>query len=463
MMLGSSWQVIGAIVITLIQFFKVVLIARYLTVADFGVYSIFNIIFSIFVMLSDSGMTGFSLYKKNKDPNSIFTYVIIALTLGLIVMIFQFYSSNIMGSFFEFEYLAPMLLMSSFVHLCIPFSGMLQSNILLKGENKEIVIVDVISYATSLLVLVMSLNIELNLMSIAYSLASLYLSRFLILILISFNDFKGMKIYVDIKLLKSFINYSKFHLSSQVINQIKTHIDSILIAKIFHVSDLGVYSLAKQLVTYPTLIFKQIISKYISPKIAISTCKGSDYLGYLKFINVIVIPVYIFIWLFCEDIINIIYGPEFLQVSHYMGYFCIIWALRTLSGSMFGSLCQVTGNTKIELKWNLITFMSHISATLIFVWFGIDYLILSLLVLQILYAVFNIKFFLSKIINIDFFDILKNGFDIFIVFSSSFLTIYYASNFVSDLNFRFSSILICTSILYVFLIKYRYFELIRLK
>ncbi|WP_230834072.1 hypothetical protein, partial [Vibrio campbellii] len=53
----------------------------------------------------------------------------------------------------------------------------------------------------------------------------------------------------------------------------------------------------------------------------------------------------------------IIYENDALLVSEIIGPLALFWMTRTIFGCLVGPTCQAIGNTKLEFKWNVFTFL----------------------------------------------------------------------------------------------------------
>jgi len=69
--------------------------------------------------------------------------------------------------------------------------------------------------------------------------------------------------------IKDLIKFRLFNLEASTMNYFGTNIDTFLIGKILGMNDTGIFFLVKRLVLYPSMIINPIITKVLTPVLAI--------------------------------------------------------------------------------------------------------------------------------------------------------------------------------------------------
>ena len=82
---GGKWITIATVISTVFQFGQMVVLARLLTPADFGLVALSNLILTFFQLFTNLGFSNSIIYKQESDRSVLSTLYLLNITLGLII------------------------------------------------------------------------------------------------------------------------------------------------------------------------------------------------------------------------------------------------------------------------------------------------------------------------------------------------------------------------------------------
>ncbi|EIR8796052.1 oligosaccharide flippase family protein, partial [Escherichia coli] len=240
--------------------------------------------------------------------------------------------------------------------------------------------------------------------------------------------------YFDKGLCKDVFKYGVYQLGSQIINQLRTQLDVIIIGKVLGSDSLGLYSLAKDLIMQPLKLITPVINRLALPRFA-EAQNNSDILKsvYLKGTAVIVLfsaLSFIFIYIFSPAIITLLYGSERMTILSLLPFMLLFGMLRPMGG-LTGAIAQANGRTNVEFYWNVIAGIMVVCVSLtILIYSSLWYVSLVLSLSQILITFMVFPFFVKPIVNVKFSSYILNWLPVTITFTIFVYLIYNFNLFV---------------------------------
>ena len=417
--LGIKWTTFSAVFVSLSSIIRISILTRLLNKSDFGLMAIAIFLFGFTNLFVDLGITSAVLHKKHIKENelsslywmSFFISVILFLVIiSLTPFIGNLYSEN------ELIYILPIM----GINLIVATLGKIFQTLEQKELNFRIIsLVEIFSALISLILGVYLALLNFKVYSLVFStLAGTVLSTivFLFFGLQKYN----IKFHFSLTEIKSFMRIGLYNTGGQIINFINKETDIFLIGIFYGIELLGVYSLAKQLVYKPILIINPILTKISIP--IFSKMQNSDNnlkLNYLRLINMISsigIPLYILIFIFSNQIVNLFYGNNFIDAVPFTKYLSIYMIFIMLRNPM-GNLTIASGRTDLEFYWSLFTFIFMPSAIIVGSFFSINFVILLMIIVMVTLFIPMWKFVINQIISVNLQDYIKAHIPFYFLFS----------------------------------------------
>lgn len=342
-----------------IQFFATVILARILMPSDFGLLGIITIFINLATMLTDSGLAGYIIKKKDVeqiDFNTLFFYNIL---VSFILYLILFFLSPLIAGIYKDDKLISLIRIGALTILINSISIVQITRLLKYLKFKVLSIINLTSGCISLfgaIILaylgfgVWALVFQQLIMSVSVTIISFAYNRYVPKIEFSFLSFKAQ------------ITFGFPLLVSNLIGVINNNIGNNIIAKISSLTFTGYYIQAQRLQNYPNLLICSIIDRTIFP--IFSKIEDIDDLK-LKaqelwtFCYALLFPVFVLIILNAKEIIILLLGDKWIAS---------IWIFQVLMISSFPSLQKVllrnfiksTGYTNDIFKTELLAFVIFI-------------------------------------------------------------------------------------------------------
>lgn len=161
------------------------------------------------------------------------------------------------------------------------------------------------------------------------------------IILNAWNFMSGIRVqklifYCDPKSVIELLKIGVFQTGTRILDFISNKIDVMIIGKLLGTEILGVYDLAKNLVNTLVDLIRTVVSKVALPILSNSNDNDevvkSRFLIMSKVVAYVIIPIGVAIAIFSKEILWIVYGPKYTDVSIIVVLFAFI--------SIFNSICS---------------------------------------------------------------------------------------------------------------------------
>ncbi len=160
----------------------------------------------------------------------------------------------------------------------------------------------------------------------------------------------------DFREVRPFIAFGVAIVSNNLINQVNSTIDILMAGRLLTTSQVGLYSLPRNLTLQIQGTFNPIATRVAFPLFSkIQSNKDQVKAVYLSMMNMtssVNGPAYIFIAIFATQITNLLFGPAWAQSSTVLAILAL-WGLFRSTSNPVGSLLLGVGRPELALRWNL--------------------------------------------------------------------------------------------------------------
>ena len=353
---GVKFTTISTIVTFGVQFLRIIILTRFVDKTDFGLVAIVSIVLGFTNLFSDLGFSVALMHKQdvsNKEFSSIFwlngsvNFVLFLLLVFTAPFIADFYSNPILVS------LIPLM----GLQLIFVSFGKLYS-VKMEKEFKFFLtaIRDIIGAVISLVIAFFAAYYGMGVYSIVLS----TLSNVLIVNLLNFiSEYKKFPVTWHFSFVeaKNFLRIGLYQTGAQILDFFSSKLDVILISKFFGTSELGIYSLAKELVMKPIAILSKIVNVVSLP--LFSKLQADDialkntYITIIRSVTFVIFPILAIFFLCSEQVVTLFYGANYLEVFP-LFKILIFWSLVLAVASPSSMLSIAKGKTNLNLYWTLI-------------------------------------------------------------------------------------------------------------
>lgn len=352
-----SWLLISSALAGVVQLSIFAMLAYYTSPEVVGVLAIVNVFLAVAYLIQDMGLSNYFIYKQVLTRPESSTLYYTNVFLGATAAVFIALLAMPVGVFYDSADIEASLYIMAFNFVLLSLSAQYQANFIKSERNVALAKVDIVT-KISLFISTFVL-IKLGVPSIfpyLYSYLLVNIFRYLLFLLLA--DKKWHPTFaIDLKIIRPALKFGSFQMGSQIVNQVRTQLDQLIIGKIMGIEVLGLYSFAKELIMQPVKFIRILIGRLIYPKLAklqskkqqfYDTFKQSVFL--LSFLNTSIYVIFL-------ALLIMFINYHFVEYQKSIPILCslIILGFIVPLGSLLAVTAQAKGNTKVEFQWSLIS------------------------------------------------------------------------------------------------------------
>ena len=395
-MTGIKWTGLSTIAGVAIQTLQVSILARFLDPADFGLMSLVMVVIGFSQAFLDMGISNAIIHKQVISKTQLSTLYWINVFAGFFIFCLLFFISPAVADFYGEPRLIDLINTVSLFFIVQPFGQ--QFMILLQKEMQfsKIALVDTLSKLVSLFVSSYLAYLGTGVSALVYGALSLVCVQTLLFFFIGQKNHRPEFVF-RFKEVQAFLSFGMFQMGDKSINYLNLQVDAILIGRLLGVESLGIYSIAKQLVMKPAQVFNPIITRVTFP--ALSTIQEdiprirNIYLKTVHYLSLINFPIHAFIFIYASELLFLLFGPRWVEAAPVLRVLSV-WAAFRSTGNPIGSLLLARGRVQRGFWWNLFVMLYTPIGIYVGSFWGIDGVVISLLILAFPVGYFLNWFFL---------------------------------------------------------------------
>lgn len=358
---GLKVTTISMIIISICQFLQLAILARYLTIDEFGLMSLIIVFTGFAQSFQDMGLSNAIIQHQNINNRQLSSLYWLNILFGIFLCALIFTVSSSIANFYgrpELEYFI------SILSIVFPITAVgAQYRSLLHKEMRFFVIelADVIASLISIIIVFTLANNGYGIISLVYAMIAKSSLTSLIFITIGFREIHIPSLIFDYKQTKNLLNFGMFQMGERTLNYLSANIDKILIAKFAGINAVGIYSLAWQVIIFPLLRINPIVNKVAFPvysKIQTNKAELDNYYTLsMKLVSLLTIPILIFLIFFPHSVLQVIFGDGWGMAADLMPLLAIVGIFKVL-GSPAGPVILAVGRADVSFWWNLVWVIS---------------------------------------------------------------------------------------------------------
>ena len=350
------WTASAALFKILIRVLQVAILARLLAKEDFGLMAMALVIIDFASIFSDLGLNSAFMHRRDVNDNersSLFwanicssvVFCIIAILAGVIFAYYVYNEARLIGVII---FTAPLFIINA-------FGVQIKTNSEKELNFKRITCIDLFTSLFGLTLSVVFAKLGWGVYAlVASSAITAILCNVFYWLLLSYNWRPALRL--KIYEVKKFIGFGGAVVVNNVVNQINLSLDILLGGKVLGASQLGLYSIPRNLVLQIQFTINPVITRVGFPLIA----KIQDDLAkvkrtYLKTVattSSITAPLYVGLAFFSQEVTHILLGKGWEQSGNLLRIIALWGGIRSLANPI-GSLLLGLGRADLQLKWNL--------------------------------------------------------------------------------------------------------------
>ncbi|WP_110456330.1 MOP flippase family protein [Shewanella algidipiscicola] len=353
----ASWTLISSVVTAVVQMAQMVILARLVTVDEIGLLAIANIAIALVLVFQDMGLSNYLIHRQNTTSSENSALLFVSLCIGISLAVITLFIAPFISQFYLQPKLTILLSTASVNFALIGICSLFQASLIRNFEQEKLAKIEIVARSLSFLFVITYLFLyEINIIAVIYGAIINAIIKLILFSIFKSNEFK-FSYKPAWTIVVPACKFGIYQVGSQVINQLRTQADQIILGKLLGMEVLGFYSIAKELIMKPIRFISPLISRLLLPRFAINqknNVKTSEL--HIKTIQVLSwcnCLIYAFISLLAYPIIFLLYGVRYLESAPLLAILGLFGMIRPLGG-VFAALAQARGRSDIEFGWNII-------------------------------------------------------------------------------------------------------------
>ncbi len=395
---GMLWSSVGRIGTMLINFLSNLVLARLLMPEDFGCIAMLYIFIAISGAFISGGFGTALIQRKNVthlDYTSVFYW---NLFVSAVCYLLLFFGAPLIARFYAMPQLTAVLRVQSITLLIQAFLIVQATQLQKQLRFKELSVRNLIAAAVGTVIGIIMALMGYGVWSlVASSISSAVASMLLLWHMSSWRP----TLEFSFKSVWSLFTFGGLVLLSSLVETTYTHIQGLIIGKVFSASDLGYYNQAKKLEEVPTTTLSKIVNEVSLPvfsqlqdnraQLVAALRKNVKAITYLNF------PLMLLLIVIAHPLIIFLYSSKWEISVPYFQILCIsgaIYTLNTLNTNVIKSL----GKGKLFFCIQLFKRLIGIAMILFSVRYGIIHMLYAVMAFYFLCYLIN-AIVVGKLIN----------------------------------------------------------------
>lgn len=412
---GSFWSTLGQILVLGLSLVTNIWLARLLNPIDFGRVGIIMFFISIGYVLSEGGLSGALIRKKTVTEDQYATVGVFNLIISIVFCLIIIISSGSVSNYYQDDLLKFPLIISSSILIINAFQFVKLTQLYINLNFKDKAIFEFISVLLSSIISIFLAYKGAGIWSIIiYNI----LRSLIMTICLYINNPKNISYKFNIVVFKDIYGFGINTSFSSILTIIFDNIYSLIIGKFFNLSQVGYYFQARRLLDVPTGVLTTLSNGPVYSGLAkIQDDKNEFSKGYIKTINILMALsgiMVIFIYLFSDDIIRLIFGNKWLESIFYLKILSIS-VLVLIQDSFNKVIFKIYNKTNLMLKLDLVKKGIQIIGICIAIFYKDINILLLNYVISLFIGYLITSFYSKKILNNIYYIERKNFFYLSIV------------------------------------------------
>lgn len=349
------WTALSAVYRAVLQVVQVAILARLLQPEDYGLVAIITVILTFANLLSDFGMSSAYVHRQDiteEQRSSLFWLNIAAsavLTLALVLL------SPLVSRFFGNARLHLPLVLSAIIFFVNALSQQIKVDAEKSLNFRPLMMIEVLSSTIGFCFAVIHAYLGAGIYAIVIgNIVTAVISTSLAWVYIA-GKWRPMRRFCASEV-RSFIGYGGSMMISNVATQIHVAMDLLIGGRLLGATQLGLYSVPRNLILQIQFVVNPIITRVGFPLIAqIQNHNQKVRTFFLKTINMTAstnAPIYTIIAFYAPDIISVLVGNKWSDSSELLRVLSV-WGIVRSTFNPLGSLLFGMGRPDLALKWNI--------------------------------------------------------------------------------------------------------------
>lgn len=383
---GVQWTTISTVTTAVVQLLRLSILARFLEKSDFGLVAIITFVFGVIELIGEMGFSSAIMHKKDLSRDEFSSlYWIQFLLLALFLAITPLLAKPIAVFYKEprIEKFMPISLLGLlFIGIGKLYDTVFQKAFKFKLIAIRNIISALISFVVAVVVAANGGGVYSLVISMLAQQAVFYIWNFIVgqrLMPISFH--------VSFREVKQLVIIGIYQTGTQILSQLASQLDVLIVGKILGMEILGVYNLARDLLNKFVTVINSVANRVALPLFSMIQnnleSMRDNYCKMLRMLTSINFPIIAAMGALSVPIVLILYGDKFADASYVMTVLASASLLGVIDNPS-GSITTARGRTDLSFFCMVSRLLIVTPIVLVTSYWGLDALLAGKVVISIL-------------------------------------------------------------------------------
>lgn len=352
---ASRWTTASTLAATALQVAQTVALAHIVLPSDFGLMAVAGSVVAVLLLLVDLGLSQALIHSDDVSVESRSSIYWLNMLLALVLMLALIGVAPRIGALYQSEPLVPLLRWAS---LLFPLAAIGRQLRALAAKALQFDKLATIDVAAAALALACAIAVAL-LGGGVYALVAGLLASAAVGSLLAWlwlpTEYRPTAHFAPREALP-YLGFGGYSVGETIANEFRRNSDVIMGGLVVGPAAMGAYSVSRNLGLRVGSILNSIVTKVGFP--VMSQVKNEPerlcniYMQTLRFTSSVNFPLYVFIGLFANEVVALLYGPRWHDAATYLRILAA-WGLIRSTGNPSGSLIYAVGKTRRAFWWNI--------------------------------------------------------------------------------------------------------------
>lgn len=315
---------------------KTFILARILTPAQFGIFGIASLVLGFLEIITETGINVVLIQQKEIEEKNLNSAWIVSIIRGIVLFMLIFILAPLIAMFFNNDGATKILYLTAFIPLVRGFINPAEVKFQKELDFKK----EFIFKATLIFVEIVSTVVIGFITRSEYSIVwGLLLSAIAeVVFSLSFISPKP-KAAFDLDSFKFVFKRGIWITFAGAFNYLFSHGDDVVVGKLLGVTPLGLYQQGYRISSLPVTevaeVFQKVTFPYYSKYKEDKNQLKNTFLKSFLWTSMLAVPFGIFIILFPELVINILLGPNWIEIKSTLQILAVFGIVKSLANSVF--------------------------------------------------------------------------------------------------------------------------------
>jgi lipopolysaccharide exporter len=351
---GVTWTALGTAGVLAAQMIQLVVLARLLQPADFGLMGMVLIVLGFTQAYADVGISGALVHHRDVSREELSSLYWLNVFFGALVGVLLWLNAPVVAGLFHEERVVPLLRVVSAAFLILPLGK--QFEVLLQRDLRFDVLArqDIVAAATSLVLAITAAMLGAGVWSLVLGTMATIVTRTALLLVAGLRAHRPA-LHFRWTDLERFLAFGAYQMGERTINYIADRLDQFVIGSLLGAVPLGLYSFAYNLTAQPVGRLNPIVTKVAFPIF----CRVQDdpdrlrrgYMSIVKLVTSVNAPLLLGLVAVAPRLLPSLFGPQWTASVVLVQVLSLVALYRTM-GNPVGSLLLAKGRADLGFKWN---------------------------------------------------------------------------------------------------------------